>query len=110
MACTVKAVKKSPELLLKEILRSIDFQKIVGITYDTYTLTTSLLSYQGQLMTIEVKYTLDKIGVTKLTIDSVRSFLIGLLMHKIYTIYTTSNHEYTPAILIYEHAYESDQS
>lgn len=105
-----KAVKKSPELLLKEILRSINFQKIDGITYDTYTLTTSLLSYQGQPMTIAVKYTLDKIGVIKLTIDSLRSYLIGLLMHKIYTIYTASNHEYTPAVLIYEDDYESDQS
>lgn len=111
MACTYsKAVKKSPELLLKEILRSINFQKIDGITYDTYTLTTSLLSYQGQPMTIAVKYTLDKIGVTKLTIDSLRSYLIGLLMNKIYTIYTASNHEYTPAVLIYENDYESDQS
>ena len=105
-----KAVKKSPELLLKEILRSINFQKIDGITHDTYTLTTSLLSYQGQPMTIAVKYTLDKIGVTKLTIDSLRSYLISLLMHKIYTIYTASNHEYTPAVLIYEDDYESDQS
>lgn len=105
-----KAVKKSPELLLKEILRSINFQKIDGITHDTYTLATSLLSYQGKPMTIAVKYTLDKIGVTKLTIDSVRSHLIGLLMRKIYTIYTTSNHEYTPAVLIYENDYESDQS
>jgi len=111
VACTVRVVRKSPELLLKEILRSVNFQKFDGNTYDTYTLTTSLLSYQGQPMTIAVKYTLDKTlkGVLPPTIVSLRSYLIEMLLHKIHTIYTSSiDDEYSPAVLMYEYDYESD--